>query len=84
MGEDMADMKRMTCADAMRQFFAYLDRALSGEALDSLEAHLEECLACCDKLAFNGQLDAFVKARLGEAPLPSRLEERIRQALDRA
>lgn len=80
----MTEIKRMTCADAMRQFFAYLDRALSGETVEALEAHLEECLACCDKLAFSRQLDAFVKARLGEAPLPSRLEERIRQALDRS
>lgn len=80
----MTEMKRMTCADAMQQFFAYLDRALSGEPLEALEAHLEECLACCNKLAFSRQLDAFVKARLGEAPLPSRLEERIRQVLDRS
>jgi len=77
-------MNRMTCADAMKQFFAYLDRVLSGEPLEALEAHLEECLACCDKLAFNRQLDAFVKTRLEGAPLPSGLEGRIRQALSRA
>ncbi|MBI2460968.1 MAG: zf-HC2 domain-containing protein [Candidatus Rokubacteria bacterium] len=80
----MGHEQRLTCADAMREFFAYLDRALSGESLEALEVHLEECLACCDKLAFARQLDAFIKARLGEAPLPPRLEERIRQALDHA
>ncbi len=77
-------MNKMTCADAMNQFFAYLDRVLSGESLEALEAHLDECLACCDKLAFSRQLDAFVKARVNEAPLPSGLEGRIRQALNRA
>jgi len=80
----MEEMKPMTCADAMRQFFAYLDRALAGESLEALESHLEECLACCDKLAFSRQLDEFAKTRVREAPLPPDLEERIRQALDRA
>ena len=76
-------MNRMACADAMKQFFAYLDRVLSGESLEALEAHLEECLACCDKLAFSRQLDAFVRARLGGTPLPSGLEGRIHRALGR-
>jgi hypothetical protein len=76
-------MKPMTCVDAMKQFFAYLDRVLSGEPLEALEAHLEECLACCDKLAFSRQLDTFVKTRLVEAPLPAGLEGRIHQTLSR-
>ena len=76
-------MKPMTCAAAMKQFFAYLDRVLSGEPLEALEAHLEECLACCDKLAFSRQLDTFVKTRLADTPFPSGLEGRIHQALSR-
>jgi anti-sigma factor (TIGR02949 family) len=74
-------MSAMTCDQAVRQFFAYLDRALAGEAREDLEAHLETCLSCCDKLAFSRQLDAFVRARLPEAPLPEGLEARVRQAL---
>ena len=35
--KDVEAMNRMTCADAMKQFFAYLDRVLSGEPLDALE-----------------------------------------------
>ena len=31
----------MSCADAQRRFFAYLDRALAGEDVEALEAHLE-------------------------------------------
>lgn len=74
-------MKLMTCEQAMQQFFAYLDRALSGEPLEDLEAHLEECLGCCDKLAFSRQLDAFVKTRLADTAVPAALEQRIRQRL---
>jgi hypothetical protein len=77
-------MNRLSCVDAMERFFAYLDRALAGEALDDLEAHLKECLACCDKLAFSGRLDRFVRDRLPEPALPGGLEARVRQALERA
>lgn len=76
-------MSAMTCEQAMRQFFAYLDRALSGEPLENMEAHLEECLSCCDRLAFSRQLDAFVKTRLPEAEAPAELERRIRERLAR-
>lgn len=74
-------MKGLSCDQAVQQFFAYLDRSLSGEPLEALEAHLEACLDCCDKLRFSRQLDAFVKARLPEARLPADLDERIRRVL---
>jgi len=71
----------MTCEQAVRQFFTYLDRALAGEELQDLEAHLDACLACCDRLAFNRQLDVFMRARLPDATLPAELEARVRRAL---
>jgi anti-sigma factor (TIGR02949 family) len=74
----------MTCEQAVRQFFTYLDRALAGEPLEALEAHLSECLDCCDRLQFSKRVDAFVKGRLGDAPLPEGLEARLRQGLRRA
>jgi anti-sigma factor (TIGR02949 family) len=77
-------MSRLSCAEAVTQFFAYLDRALAGEAIENLEAHLEECLSCCDKLAFSRQLDRFVKDRLPDGPLPAGIEARVRRTLDRA
>lgn len=74
-------MSAMTCEQAMQRLFTYLDRALAGEALQDLEAHLDACLACCDRLAFSRQLDAFVRARLPEVPMPTALEVRVRRAL---
>ncbi len=72
-------MKKITCEEAARQFFAHLDRALAGEALVALEAHLEACLDCCDKLAFSRKVDSFVKERLRDQALPEGLEARIRR-----
>ena len=77
----MEAMKRLTCDEAVRQFFAYLDRALSGEQQETLEAHLQACLDCCDKLNFSRKLDSFVKERIGETSLPPGIEEKIRRAL---
>ncbi|MGH7419218.1 MAG: anti-sigma factor family protein [Candidatus Rokuibacteriota bacterium] len=80
----MEDAKRpLSCDQAVKQFFAYLDRALSGEPMEALEAHLEACLDCCERLEFSRKLDAFVKHRLRAAPLPDGIEERIRRELDR-
>lgn len=75
---------RITCEEAARQFFGYLDRALGGAPLEALEKHLEECLDCCDRLQFSRRLDAFMRERLGDAPLPEGLEVRLRQGLLRA
>jgi anti-sigma factor (TIGR02949 family) len=80
-GQDLEAMKPLTCEQAVDQFFAYLDRALSGKPLAALEAHLEACLNCCDKLRFERQLDDFIKARLPEARLPADLDAKIRRVL---
>jgi mycothiol system anti-sigma-R factor len=75
---------KLTCEQAVTQFFAYLDRALSGEEFVNLEAHLQACLDCCDKLAFSRELDDFVKRHLPDNPVPATLEARVRRALERA
>jgi anti-sigma factor (TIGR02949 family) len=77
-------MTALSCEQAVKLFFAYLDRALDAEPLGDLEAHMETCLACCDKLAFSRQLDAFVKTRFATVSVPEGLESRVRRALDRA
>jgi hypothetical protein len=74
-------MNALTCSEAVTRFFGYLDRALAGEPLEELEAHLAACLDCCGKLAFSRELDAFTKARLPDVPMPARLEARVRRAL---
>jgi anti-sigma factor (TIGR02949 family) len=77
-------MTPLTCEQAVTRFFGYLDRALQGEELEHLEAHLEACLSCCDKLAFSKQIDEFIKRRLPDQPVPEGLTARVRRALDHA
>lgn len=74
-------MMKLTCEQAMQRLFAYLDRALAGEALDEIEAHLQECLDCCGRLEVSRQLDAFVKSRLPDSPVPVDLRTRVLRSL---
>lgn len=74
-------MRRLSCEEAVRDFFAYLDRALAGEPLDALEAHLRDCLDCCDRLQFSRQVDGVVKARLDEGTVAAEVEGRLRDRL---
>ena len=73
--------RAMTCEQAMRQFFAYLDRALTGETFEDLEQHLDACFHCCDRLQFSRLLDAFVRERVADEPLPEGIEARLRERL---
>ena len=77
-------MKPIACSEATQQFFAYLDRVLSGESLETLEAHLEKCLECCEQLEFTRKLDDFVKERVRHTSMPLGMEERLKSALRRA
>ena len=77
----MENAKRINCEEALRCLAAYLDKAVSGEDLETLEDHINTCLDCCDKLEFSRKLDVVVKERLRDEPLPEGLEQRIRRAL---
>jgi len=75
-------MTPLSCAQATRQFSAYLGGILSGAPRTNLEAHLDACLVCCDALAFSRAFDDFLKRQWEEAPVPESLEARVRLALD--
>lgn len=76
-------MRKLTCEEAVRELLAYLDRALSGEVLEALEAHLRECLECCDRLEFSRRFDSVMKARLAGGTIPAGVEARLRERLAR-
>jgi anti-sigma factor (TIGR02949 family) len=74
-------MSRVSCEQAVQQFYAYLDRALSGESLEALEEHLAACLDCCDKVQFSRRVEEFMRERLGGALPPAGLADRIKRGL---
>jgi anti-sigma factor (TIGR02949 family) len=74
-------MSRVSCEQAVQQFYAYLDRALSGESLEALEEHLAACLDCCDKVQFSRRVEDFMRERLGGALPSAGLADRIKRGL---
>lgn len=69
------------------QLGAYLDRALTGRALDEARRHLESCASCRDALASLSTLDAELRPALTHDPgegyfetFSARVEDRIRAA----
>jgi anti-sigma factor (TIGR02949 family) len=74
----------LTCPQAAGQLYPYLDGAMTGESRAVLEAHLDGCPSCADRLAFSRALEATVRRRLREEPVPPGLRARVRQALARS
>jgi mycothiol system anti-sigma-R factor len=67
----------ITCAEAVKQLWAYLDRALAAEERQRVEEHLAFCRTCCGEVEFAEELQRFLGSqRQDEIPkeIRSRLE----------
>lgn len=76
----MNDTSDISCGDALKRLFDYLDRELDDHAHGEMERHLHRCRACFSRLEFEKRL----KARLRETArddTPAQLQERIQQLL---
>lgn len=68
----------ISCADAVRQLWDYLDRSLSPAELEAVEGHLAFCRRCCGEVEFAKELREFlVSQAAGEVPVD------VRQRLER-
>ncbi|HJS26087.1 MAG TPA: zf-HC2 domain-containing protein, partial [Actinomycetota bacterium] len=50
----------ITCSEAVRQLWDYLDEAISAEDQERVERHLAFCRTCCGELEFAKELRAFL------------------------
>jgi anti-sigma factor (TIGR02949 family) len=78
--QDLAS--RMSCADAVRLLWDYLDGELDAERRARVRAHLAECSHCRDQYTFEG---AFLHAvdRLIDEPIDTNaLRSRVLKALE--
>ncbi len=76
----MAKPTPITCEEALRQIYAYLDRELEGHAHRAIEQHLRVCRACFSRAEFERRL----KERLREmrrATVSADLRARIRKVI---
>jgi mycothiol system anti-sigma-R factor len=63
----------ITCAEAVKQLWAYLDRSLSPEDRARVEDHLAFCRTCCGEVEFADELQRFLASqRVDEIPVDVR------------
>jgi anti-sigma factor (TIGR02949 family) len=79
----MTDERRvMTCSEAVRRLWDYLDRALSTQDHDEVERHLSFCRTCCGELEFAKEIRALLASGAVEEVPPdvkARLERFVQE-----
>jgi anti-sigma factor (TIGR02949 family) len=71
----------ITCSDAVRQLWSFLDGGVSGPERAALEEHLGVCRRCCGELEFADELRAFLRAHASDE-LPAEVHGRLTAYLD--
>jgi anti-sigma factor (TIGR02949 family) len=66
----------ITCSEAVRQLWDYLDNAISAQDQEKVEKHLSFCRTCCGELEFAKELRGFLTTR-GAQEIPSDVRARL-------
>ena len=70
----------ITCAEAVRQLWAYLDGVADEPSREAIEEHLSFCRRCCGEVEFAEELRAFLAAQAAEE-LPDDVRTRLAATL---
>jgi anti-sigma factor (TIGR02949 family) len=70
----------ISCSEAVRQLWDYLDQAVSPEDQAKVEQHLSFCRRCCGELEFANQLRGFLASQSAEE-LPLQVRARLERFL---
>lgn len=71
----------ITCAEAVRELWAYLDGVVDASGREAIEEHLSFCRRCCGEVEFAEELRAFLAAQAAEQ-LPDDVRSRLTATLD--
>ena len=66
----------ISCADAIRQLWAYLEQEVSPADRTAVEAHLQVCRRCCGEVEFVEQLEGLL-SRNAALDLPADVRARM-------
>lgn len=73
----------ITCAEAVRQLWDYLDGMVDDSQREAIEEHLSVCRRCCGEVEFAEELRGFLAGHAADV-LPEDVRLRLTAALDRA
>lgn len=71
----------ITCAEAVRALWDYLDGVVEEAERAPIEEHLAFCRRCCGEVEFAHELRAFLVAQAGEE-FPADVRQRLTVTLD--
>ena len=71
----------ITCAEAVKQLWDYLDGTVDESQLELIEEHLAFCRRCCGELEFAEELRGFLAAHARDE-LPPDVRARLIVTLD--
>lgn len=71
----------MTCQEAVRKLYDYLDRELDIASSAQVEKHLELCRLCCDHYEFEKTMKKLVHSSCIQEKAPSFLKDKILKLL---
>ena len=74
-------MKVAGCRSLLDHLYELLDGEISEDRLTHLQAHLEECSECLERLGVELHFSLLVRGRCSQVSVPSPLVQRIRDAL---
>ncbi len=66
----------ITCSDAVKQLWAYLDGAVEPADKAAIQEHLDVCKRCCGEAEFAAELQRFLASHAQEQ-LPSQTRARL-------
>ena len=72
----------ISCSDAVRQLWEYLDGAVGDAEREAIEEHLDVCRRCCGEAEFAEELRKFL-ATQGHEELPLATKARLADFMDR-
>ena len=71
----------ISCTDAVRQLWEYLDGLVDEKSRAEIEEHLAFCRRCCGEVEFAHELSRFL-ADHGNGAIPADVRARLQATLD--
>ena len=71
----------ITCSQATRQLWEYLDATADEATREAIEEHLARCRVCCGELEFAGELRRFLASSAGDQ-VPDGVLRRFNETLE--
>lgn len=71
----------ISCTDAVRQLWGYLDGAVTASDRKAIEEHLDVCKRCCGEVEFADELRGFLEAHATQE-LPADARARLNAYLN--